>query len=764
MSLHNPFVFGVQGDALPLAAPPALRPQGEPASELQRAMAQATYARFCAKTRLSQVANPCEQGRLPDGTPYRIDVLGPQAVMRIWPQATAIMGTGNSGVVFDKNSGGRIWLLTNTASAAGESTAQWGFRDITDSQKLNAAGLAKLRGERPDVLRIPGDWKYSYRAKGLGRYAHPNTYEADLVGSLGKLSFVTQAGKAIFVDIGRGGTYIQQYVTTQKIEVMPPPEFGGEPPVSKIVRTQYSSQLLLQGAIGAQELPLPGRQYFTCSERGEYLAVAVLRDTGEVKSRLEAPYDGPDKTPDDKRYWASASAWPFLEPSRSSNGFIKLITYLNNTASVPETYKVEEILAQKYKVIEDRYWLVQTIPIGYVDKPSVPKVVTTSNGQVYYSRRYGLRVEDQAWRPRNLITSAELISDEDPKDNLWRLQSVDSDIFTVTLKKYSGSRSILLEGVDSAGNLRTYVEESTYDYLQKFSSPATWEILTSAWVGKGHIPQVGDPIMADAELKNLYQSTFRTDIEAIERIHRKYMDGLELDVFLVSIEAVNEGDYLRDLVNGGGSNHLYKSGSTTTYRSRVEKRNVLLRDPLLGVTVYVETIVTLNHQSSESYDSSREGEKQDYTPSAELPVHTTKGWIIYRDQRVSWTISTDLKSIYETTGYANIGRAISRNGNVIHGDGGFYFARSEPIWPMAIDTFESNVDFVSDTDVPLVQVYSSYENMGLTATHAKCPETGAMVVRLAGRVFLIDKAAGVRDARGVLDWPPGLDQLDFYTF
>ena len=83
---------------------------------------------------------------------------------------------------------------------------------------------------------------------------------------------------------------------------------------------------------------------------------------------------------------------------------------------------------------------------------------------------------------------------------------------------------------------------------------------------------------------------------------------------------------------------------------------------------------------------------------------------------------------------------------------------------MPIDTFESNVDFVSDTDVPLVQVYPGYDNMDLRVTHAKCPETGAMVVRLAGRVFLIDKAAGVRDARGVLDWPPGLDQLDFYTF
>lgn len=764
MSLHNPFVFGVQGGAMPISAPPALRSLGEQASELQRAMAQATYARFCAKTRLSQVANPCEQGLLPDGTPYRIDVLGPQAVMRIWPQATEIMGTGNSGVVFDKNSGGRIWLLTNTASPAGESTAKWGFRDITDSQKLNAAGLGALRSNRPDVLRIPGDWKYSYRTNGLGRYAHTNTYEAGMAGSRGKLSFVTQDGKAIFVYVDYNSTHIEQYVTRKKIETMPPPAFGGEPAAKKIIETDHTSQLLTQGVIGVKELPLPGRQTFTCSERGEYLALALIRDTGEVKSRLGDPYDGPDKTPDDQRYWSPASAWPYLEPSESSNGFIRLMTRLNNATWLPETYKVEEILAQKYKMSGGRYLLNQTIPIGSVDEPTVPKVVTTVGGQVYYSRKYGLRVEDQAYGPRGLITAVELISDKDPKVDLWRMWSVGSDTFTVNLKKYSGGKSTLLEGVDSAGNLRTYVEETKSDYLQKFSSPTSWNIRTADFFDKGNPPVVGEPGSSFFTPKIQRQYEFRTDIESTERVHRKYMDGLELDVSLVSIEAVNEGYASSQEGSDDVSEDFYIHGSTTTYRTRVEKRNVLLRDPLMGVTVYVETIVTLNHQSSESYDSSRAGEKQEYTPSTELPIHTTKGWIIYRDQRVSWTIFTDLKPIYETTGYANIGRAISRNGNVIHGDGGFYFSRTEPIWPTPLTSFESNVDFVYDTDLPLVQVYANYENMDLKVTHAKCPETGAMVVRLAGRVFLIDKAAGVRDARGVLDWPPGLDQLDFYTF
>lgn len=760
MNLFNPFAFDVLGEALPLSAPPALRPQGGEASELQRALAQATYAKFCAKVRLSKVPNPSELGRLADGTPYRIDVLGPQAVMQIWPQAPAAMGTGNSGVVFDKNSAGRIWLLTNTPNSAGESTAKWGFRDITDSQKDNASGLADLRNLRLDAMRIPGAWKYAYRDRGLGRYGHSRAFEAPW----GTLSFITQAGKALFVAIEFGSPYIQQFMSVKKITEVEPPVFGGVPPIKTPVTVVSYTQLLAEGVVNPERLPLPGNPYFTCSERGEYLAAAVRRRTGATQSWIEGPYDGPDKQADDKRYWAGISSWPVVQPINGGSDSIKLQTYRGEPFTLPATYRVEEILAQKYKAGEGGYTLQQAVSIGTLESSGTSKVVELRGDDIYVSRRFGLSVEDQVWSPLNLITSVELVSDEDLRDNLWRLEANNSNTFQVTLKKDDKSKNVYLEGVDSSGNLRTFTEEYTQSYLQKLSRPATSEISTSAWVPKGSYPMLGDPIEGDTERKNQTYGTFHTDVKGLERTTRRYMDGLELDLLLVSIEAVNDGDFFRDLLNPSRLNPTEQYSSTTTYRSRVERREVLLRDPLMGLTVYLESIVTLNHQSSENHDSLREGAADVYDPSTELPAHSVKVWIVYRDQRISWAVGTGAEAVYETTGYASIGRAISKNGKLIFGDGGFYFGQSEPIWPLPKDSFESNVDFVADTDVSLVQVFAQLPSLGISAKHAKCPETGAMLLRVGGRVFLIDKAAGVRDARGVLPWPPGLESLDFYTF
>lgn len=760
MNLFNPFAFGVLGDALPLSAPPALRPQGGDASELQRALAQATYAKFCVKVRLSKVPNPSELGRLADGTPYRIDVLGPQAVMQIWPQATTPMGTGNSGVVFDKNSAGRIWLLTNTPSAAGESTAKWGFRDITDSQKDNASGLIELRNLRLDAMRIPGDWKYAYRDRGLGRYGHPGAYEAPW----GSLSFITQAGKALFVAIEFGSPYIQQFMSVKKITEVVPPVFGGKPPIKTPITVVTFTQLLAEGVVGPERLPLPGNPYFTCSEGGEYLAAAIRRRTGATKSWIEGPYDGPDKHVDDKRYWAGLSSWPFVQPINGGSDSTKLQTYVGEPFTMPATYRVEEILAQKYKAGEGGYTLQQAVPIGTVDSSGTSKVVELRGDDIYVSRRFGLSVQDQVWSPLNLITSVELVSEDDSRDNLWRLEANNSNTFRVTLKKDDKSKTVYLEGVDSSGNLRTFTEEYTQSYLQKLSRPATSEIATSVWLPKGAYPMVGDVILADSERKNQTYGTFHTDVKGLERTTRRYMDGLVLDILLVSVEAVNDGDFFRDLLNPSRLNTTEQYSSTTTYRSRVEQREVLLRDPLMGLTVYLETIVTLEHQSSESHDSLREGAADVYIPSTELPFHTQKVWIVYRDQRISWDVGSGTEPLYDTTGYANIGRAISKSGKLVFGDGSFYFGTGEPIWPMPKDSFESNVDFVADTDVSLVQVYAQLRSQGISAKHAKCPETGAMLLRVAGRAFLIDKAAGVRDARGVLPWPPGLEALDFYPF
>lgn len=85
MSLWNPFAFTPTGQAMAPVAPPALRVMGEPATALQLAHAQDAFYRFCASARLSAAPNPTEIGALPDGSRYRIVVVGPVATMFLWP-------------------------------------------------------------------------------------------------------------------------------------------------------------------------------------------------------------------------------------------------------------------------------------------------------------------------------------------------------------------------------------------------------------------------------------------------------------------------------------------------------------------------------------------------------------------------------------------------------------------------------------------------------------------------------------------------------
>lgn len=108
MSLWNPYAFSVTGQALGPVAPPALRAYGaEPTAE-QRGMAQTVYVAFCSRVRLSAVPNPTEQGRLPDGTSYRITVVGSQTVMEIWPVANDDLRRSGIGLVLTTLNGNLV--------------------------------------------------------------------------------------------------------------------------------------------------------------------------------------------------------------------------------------------------------------------------------------------------------------------------------------------------------------------------------------------------------------------------------------------------------------------------------------------------------------------------------------------------------------------------------------------------------------------------------------------------------------------------------
>ena len=90
MSLWNPYAFTPAGQPMVPAAPPALRVIGDrPATAAQLSAAQAAFAAFCMRARLSAAANPTEIGRLPDGTAYRIVTIGETRIMELQPVGAA---------------------------------------------------------------------------------------------------------------------------------------------------------------------------------------------------------------------------------------------------------------------------------------------------------------------------------------------------------------------------------------------------------------------------------------------------------------------------------------------------------------------------------------------------------------------------------------------------------------------------------------------------------------------------------------------------
>lgn len=86
MSLLNPYAFTPFGQpATPGVS--ALRAIGAPASAAQLNAARSVFGRFCAQTQLSAAPNQTTIGRLPDGTQYKIAVVGAMTTMTLWPQS-----------------------------------------------------------------------------------------------------------------------------------------------------------------------------------------------------------------------------------------------------------------------------------------------------------------------------------------------------------------------------------------------------------------------------------------------------------------------------------------------------------------------------------------------------------------------------------------------------------------------------------------------------------------------------------------------------
>lgn len=83
-NIWNPHAFGVTGQPVGPQVN-TLRVYGAEPSKEQLAMAQQTFAKFCMTERLSFAPNQTQQGFLPDGSKYRIVVVGNTRIMEVRP-------------------------------------------------------------------------------------------------------------------------------------------------------------------------------------------------------------------------------------------------------------------------------------------------------------------------------------------------------------------------------------------------------------------------------------------------------------------------------------------------------------------------------------------------------------------------------------------------------------------------------------------------------------------------------------------------------
>lgn len=236
MSLWNPYTFTIGGaPALLDAAPPALRVMGGgQASAEQLAAARMAFSRFCAVARTSPVPNPTETGRLPDGSAYRIVVVGAQALMELHPVVGGkpLSDEVRPGIWFldpapgEPGAGNAFFVL----SPPGEGLEQWTLARLTGWPALPVAGRAGPRVSMATAkimttgIRAPEPAEYFY-PNGGARLQQLGGYVSMTINAVGESapSFVgfDENHRAMFLSGGvlsRDGLYLYRSSTSVNLD------------------------------------------------------------------------------------------------------------------------------------------------------------------------------------------------------------------------------------------------------------------------------------------------------------------------------------------------------------------------------------------------------------------------------------------------------------------------------------------------------------------------------------------------------------------
>lgn len=754
--IWNPYVFTPLGNPIVGEAPPVLRVMGGmQATAQQLSYAQQRFTQFVMQARLSTVPNPTEAGSLPDGTQYRIVKVGPQTTMEIWPGG----GDGelaNSGIVFSAH-GGKRWLLVNRPTRAGGASAKWELRDITLDYPLELVDLGRLFNSRLPTIRIAGRWKYSYNTYSMGRYGRPDIY-----GISPYFAHVTPSGVVLAVKFRIIGRYFDQYAVNKNIQQLPPPPYGSKPseqiPPEEVSVTasvvdlgEGTQSINLQAPI---EFGMYGDGFYFSSVEGRYIAVATERKTG-VRGTLLGPLLG---APD--RYEIRAHLWPKLL-SVAGAGLYSRPSLL--WASIQ--YDEVEQVARVFSASDTGYVPHSSTSLGVVEESVTPTEANVNlASSTYPNVRFGIRVSDQVWPDPHRISSFLADTSTSPYYVKLTYNAVHSETYRYNISKEQHRKERFVEGVSSGGVPMTYTVEEDRTYLHRHSRPTVIAASSKLTVdAEGYEPPTIDVDVLAGTLSTYTQDfTFKSEITYRAQTTMKFSD---LDV--VTYKATIDAEF-----SGGGSSYISTPdiadpdrssfNGTTTYQSRVENRRVLFRDAGMNVTVFSEVITTLSHVSSEVINHAGSTE----TPSTELPVLVAaKIWVCHRGKRVSIDVADSMPGNYEA-GYVNLGVATDRLGNRIRVFDSYPITTiSEPIGRWSPDTARPRYgsDFIYGHHSALADVVSN-SGTGHSVASAKCPETGGILIAVAGRRFLVDDVGGLRDAEAVIDWPAGLLDKRFATF
>lgn len=143
--IWDPNAYTFTGQPLAPRSPAALRVLGAQATLTQRAMAQAAFTAFCTNSRLSSAPNPVENSQLPDGSRYKIQTVGPQTIMTLWPVSEEDALRGGIGIVLTDLVGG---LLPGhiLVGEGGEAQAQpYILTPVAKKGTRNSTGKWKVR-------------------------------------------------------------------------------------------------------------------------------------------------------------------------------------------------------------------------------------------------------------------------------------------------------------------------------------------------------------------------------------------------------------------------------------------------------------------------------------------------------------------------------------------------------------------------------------------------------------------------------------------